>query len=305
MGNRVRGLAVWRPRARSLALVEQVEAIFAEYADFLPLTIRQIFYRLVGVHGYEKTEGAYKRLGDALNRARRSGIISWETIRDDGFQIQTPTAWDSPEQLAAAFLDGLHSFRLDRQDGQPLRLLIAVEAAGMLPQVQRIADQYGVPCYAAGGYDSTTAKYELAAYLSRASPVELLHIGDHDPSGVHLFKNLAEDVTALAADLAEEPDDLDIQFSRLAVTPEQIADLRLPTAPPKATDRRSFTGQTTQAEAIPPDTMAEIIRDAIRGRIDLDAFQETMERERQIRRMSRAEIGRLIRRLPATPGERS
>ena len=28
-------------------------------ADHLPLTIREILYRLVGAHGYEKTEQAY------------------------------------------------------------------------------------------------------------------------------------------------------------------------------------------------------------------------------------------------------
>ena len=33
-----------------------------EYEDYLPLTIRQIFYRLVGAHEYEKTERAYERL---------------------------------------------------------------------------------------------------------------------------------------------------------------------------------------------------------------------------------------------------
>jgi hypothetical protein len=165
----------------------------------------------------------------------------------------------------------------------------------MLPQVQRIADDFGVPCLASGGFDSTTGKYQLAEYLGRASPVELLHIGDHDPSGVWLFRNLAEDVAALAKDIAEQPDDLDIRFSRLAVTPEQIVSLDLPTAPPKPGDRRSFTGETTQAEAIPPDTLADIIRNGIESRIDPVALAYTMKRERRVRSMSLAEIAKLIR----------
>ena len=63
---RVRGFSPWRPIAKSLVLLETVQAILVEYAAYLPLTVRQIFYRLVGVHDYPKTERAYKNLGEML-----------------------------------------------------------------------------------------------------------------------------------------------------------------------------------------------------------------------------------------------
>jgi hypothetical protein len=47
-------------------------------------------------------------------------------------------------------------------------------------------------------------------------------------------------------------------FTRLAVTPAQITELELSTAPAKEIDRRSFAGETTQVEAIPPDVLAAI-----------------------------------------------
>jgi hypothetical protein len=53
---RARGLAPWSPEKATLALLDQVQGILAEYVDHLPLTIRQIFYRLVGAHDYKKTE---------------------------------------------------------------------------------------------------------------------------------------------------------------------------------------------------------------------------------------------------------
>ncbi len=116
-----------------------------EYADHLPLTIRQIFYRLVGAHGYDKTERAYDRLGEMLNRARRAGFVRFDAIRDDGVDMRVPTAWDDAEHLVGAIRSTITNFRLDRQRGQARRLLVAVEAAGMLPQVVRITAPYGIP----------------------------------------------------------------------------------------------------------------------------------------------------------------
>lgn len=59
---RPRGFATWRPRADTMVLVEQIRAVLAEYSEHLPMTARQLFYRLVGAHNYPKSEAAYERL---------------------------------------------------------------------------------------------------------------------------------------------------------------------------------------------------------------------------------------------------
>jgi site-specific DNA-methyltransferase (adenine-specific) len=63
---RPHGFAPWSPQPETLELLARVNAVLREYADHLPLTLRQIFYRLVGPHGYEKTERAYQRLSEHL-----------------------------------------------------------------------------------------------------------------------------------------------------------------------------------------------------------------------------------------------
>jgi hypothetical protein len=73
---RPRGIIAWNPHPKTHLLLDQVIAILDEYADYLPLTLRQIFYRLVGVYKYDKDEKAYERLGETLNKARRARIIS-------------------------------------------------------------------------------------------------------------------------------------------------------------------------------------------------------------------------------------
>jgi hypothetical protein len=61
----------WTPLPATQLLVDQVQAVPAEYAQQLPLTLRQIFYRLVGAHGYEKTRSS--RPGrDCQDRHRRA-----------------------------------------------------------------------------------------------------------------------------------------------------------------------------------------------------------------------------------------
>ena len=71
---RPRGLAPWRPQTQTLVLLGKVQAVLEEYADFLPLTVRQVFYRLVGAWDYPKTEQAYERLLEMMNRARRARL---------------------------------------------------------------------------------------------------------------------------------------------------------------------------------------------------------------------------------------
>lgn len=73
------GLEPWNPTDASLRIVAQVKEVLDEYSSYLPMTGRQIFYRMVGAHGYPKTERDYKNLLDKLNRARRGGFSSDST----------------------------------------------------------------------------------------------------------------------------------------------------------------------------------------------------------------------------------
>jgi hypothetical protein len=83
MAGRVKGFAPWKPQKRTAALLEYIEAVLEEYEEHLPLTIRQVFYRLVG-KGYPKTENFYATVQETCNRARRCGRLDFDAIRDDG-----------------------------------------------------------------------------------------------------------------------------------------------------------------------------------------------------------------------------
>ncbi len=289
---RPRGFAPWNPRPQTLALVQDMRGVLAEYRDHLPLTIRQTFYRLVATRGFLKTETAYARLCEAANRARRAGLIPFEAIRDDGAARYQATAWHDADAFLADMRGEAERFRLDRQEGQPVRLWVLCEAGGMAPMLARVAGRYGVPVLTSGGFDSVTAKHDLAQEMALAlghgmQRAEVLHLGDLDPSGEHLFSSLAEDVRAMAHALCGAAPG----FTRLAVTREQAAALDLPTAPPKPTDRRRFEGDTVQCEAIAPDVLSGILRDAIEARRDPEAEAIALAREADMRAALVAKLG--------------
>ena len=74
------------------------------------------------------------------------------------------------------------------------------------------------------------------------------------------------------------------KFVRIAVTPEQIEELSLAEAPAKKTDvRGNWVGGTVQAEAIDPRTLADIMRGAIEGHLDMRQLARDRAHEKDIR----------------------
>jgi hypothetical protein len=249
-------------------MVAAVQAVLEEYHDYLPMTLRQIFYRLVTQGAVEKTERGYSQLCEHMNRARRAGFIPMESIRDDGTTVRMAHDFDTEQEVRSYLHEIAGHARMDLQRGQDRRLEIWCEAAGMVPQLERVAHPFGVPIISSGGFDSLTAKHDMARRYAEQGNTLVLHIGDYDPSGVHIFSSLAEDITAFLEGL-----DVSVPFARLAVLPEQIELYQLPTAIPKKTDKRSFNdNRTVQAEAFDPVTLAQLVKYAIIQHLDMQAY---------------------------------
>lgn len=283
----------WRPRAATLDLLAAVEAILDRYADHLPVSIRQVFYAAVSDEVLEKTERGYRRLQETLGMARRSGRIPWEAIRDDSGAHALPTAFAGPAAFRAGLRRAAERYRLDRQKGQPVRLELWCEAAGMVPQLAALADPYGIPVYSGGGFNSLPGKRDAAlrAAADRPRGLCILSVGDLDPSGVHMPRALDEDVAAFAA-----AHDGRTELVRVAVTGDQVTEYGLPSAPAKPTDRRSYDESgTTQAEALPPDVLARLVRAAIEERRDAAVHEQLLAREAD-------ERARLLEDLDYRPG---
>jgi hypothetical protein len=266
---RPRGYAAWRPQRQSLELLADVRGVLDRYAAYRPLTIRQIFYALVGAERLAKTEAAYERLCERLNRARRARMTPFGAIRDDGVSVIQSEVYYGLQDFHDETARRAREYRRDRQDGQAVYVEQWTESAGMQPQLARVADEYSVPVYSCGGFASLSAVRSIAdRAVARDVPTVLLHVGDYDPSGESIFQHIVEDAGAFVeADptLARSA----IRAVRVALTAEQVAAYDLPTRPPKKSDSRTKTwkGGTCQLEALPPDVLAELVEEAIRAEL--------------------------------------
>ena len=289
---RPRGLAEWNPQSATRVLLDAVLAVIDEYRDLLPLTGRQVFYRLVATGIIDKTEKSYGNLLEKLNRARRAGIVPWNAIRDDGVTLNAPWSYTGPAAFWSELASSGHLYRRNRLDGQAVDLEVWVEAAGMVPQAERIARPYSIPVQSSGGFDSVTAKHAAARrFLTSERPTVVLHLGDLDPSGCALIDSLAEDIDAFCEGYGRPGI---VTFERIAVTPAQVVEHRLPTAPQKRTDRRGEEmAETVQAEAFSPDVLAEVIADGIADHVDPDQHDRVLAEELAERGEILAELERL------------
>lgn len=300
---RPKGYAAWRPHRKTREVLEQVQDILEAYREHLPLTIRQIFYRLVGAYGYPKTEAAYRRLCEYLVRARRARVIPFEAIRDDGLSVMEHRHYDGKEGFYRRVRLMGENYVQDKLANQAVDIRVYCEAEGMMPQLSRALAPYSVSVRSCSGFDSLSAKRELlewslATDLYDGKTPVVLHLGDYDPDGEGIFEAVREDVLAFMAD-----DDPGLAgqirssgaFRRVALTAHQVRRYGLPTAPPKESSSRTrnWSGEATcQLEALEPDDLARMLTTTVEGYLDLDVLNRDREAEITARR-------EIVRALPA------
>jgi len=283
---RARGyISSYTPQRRTRDLLDAAIDVLDEYRAHWPLTIRQIFYRLVGAHGYEKTEAFYGKLCHHLANARRARVIPFDVIRDDGVVTAPFEHFADADGFRAHVRRKAENFQRDKLASQRLHVEVWCEAAGMINQLAEVAEPYSIAVYSSSGFDSLTAKKGLADRICWiGKPAIILHLGDFDPSGASMFDVIGEDVHAFL-EVDRPYNDMTASFRRVALTADQVGRFGLPTAPAKASDSRAkaWVGNTCQLEALAPDQIADLLRAEIRAVVDdnqlrVDRTMEIAER---------------------------
>jgi hypothetical protein len=284
-----RKTAAYRARPikrRTKAEIDQIrEALDDRLRGDHPMTVRQVFYRVVSQGVIAKTENEYKNaVGRLLVSMRRSGQISFSWIADNTRWMRKPRTYSS---LEAALENTAQTYRRSLWDNQDVYVEVWTEKDALAGVVLEETRPWDVPLMVSKGFSSVTYLYEAAQTIAeQGKPAYLYYFGDHDPSGVHIDRVIEKRLRGFAPDA-------EIHFKRVAVTKDQIAQFELPTRPTKKTDSRSktFDGESVEVDAIRPRQLRDLVKNCISRHVDQDALRVLKvaeQSERQIlERLSR------------------
>lgn len=87
-----------------------------------------------------------------------------------------------------------------------------------------------------------------------------------------------------------------LEFKIVAVTPQQIQEMNLPTRPTKKTDTRSggFGDESVELDAIGPDVLRALVNDTLAGCFPAGAREELQRQQEQEREQIRARIREML-----------
>lgn len=258
-------------------VIDDANAIIEKYqAAGYRMTLRQLYYQFVSKNLLANTERNYKRLGSILNDARYAGLVDWSAIEDRNRQPYRPSQFNSLASLANT---ALASYRLDRWIGQDVFAELWVEKAALAGVLEPLADEWHVTLMVNRGYSSASAMYEAASrFRARDSAGLLFYLGDHDPSGEDMVRDIQSRFDLFGAT---------VKVVKIALTMEQVREYNPPPNPAKATDSRfakyqaAHGNESWEVDALPPDTLVSLIRDAFQRSVDRKAMEKVIERERK------------------------
>ncbi len=255
------------PRGMARESRDLIDASSAILSESQPDTVRGVCYKLfVRKLIPDMSKGSTKKMSRLLTIARERGTIPWGWIVDETRPVELAASWDDPDDYMESVWA---SYRKDRWNDQPERAIVASEKGTVGGVLRPVLTQWGVPFAIFHGFTSATAMKQLAERsVADRRPLTILYVGDHDPSGRHMSD---VDLPNRLADYGGEA-----RIERLAVVPEQIEALGLPTFPAsdKKTDSRhawfvGTHGQTCcELDALDANLLRRLIEGAILRYLD-------------------------------------
>lgn len=271
----------YRPQKNAKILIDQANQILSEaQADgWSSMTLRQLYYQFVSRGYIPNTVKDYKRLGRVVTDARYGGYISWSSIEDAGRNSYhfptTPTAQE--------VLEGIErSLNINPWKNQDTYIEVWVEKQALEATIARPASRLYTPYMACKGYLSASEAWRASLRFSQAlqdgKNCVLLHLGDHDPSGIDMTRdNRDRLVEFLPKDYFKN-----FEVKRIALNLDQVKEYAPPPNPAKEDDSRypkyraEFGDESWELDALRQNTIGDIISENIRDYIDQDLWDRDM-----------------------------
>lgn len=264
-------------RPASMQLIEIINGVIEEYtAQGYDLTLRQVYYQLVARDFIPNNERSYKNIGNLINDARLAGMIDWLAIQDRTRNLRRNSHWSSPSDIMGSVM---YSYAIDKRSDQPNYVEVWVEKDALIGIVQKEASLLDVPCFSCRGYVSASEMWAAAQRFIRQSHRErrvILHLGDHDPSGKDMTRDIAERLELFGAD---------VEVIRIALNWDQIDEYGPPPNPAKLSDSRAgayireYGCESWELDALEPKILSGLIRNNVYDLTDIDLLEKASSRE--------------------------
>lgn len=265
-------------RGKSLELIRLVNEVVDEYrAQGYELTLRQAYYQLVARGYIPNNERSYKNIGNLINDGRLAGLIDWHSITDRTRNLRGNSHWNNPASVIAS---AKYSYLLNKWEGQPNYVEVWVEKDALVDIVGQACYPLDTPFFSCRGYTSQSEMWGAAQrFISQNRHRDncyIIHLGDHDPSGIDMTRDIQERLNLFGAD---------VYVKRVALTMEQIGTYNPPPNPAKITDSRcskymeEFGDESWELDALEPKVITDLIKEQVTMYRDDEIYQAVCDRE--------------------------
>lgn len=230
---------------------------------------------------------SYKRLGTIISDARLAGETDWDAITDRTRNLESNSHWDGPADIIGTCAQ---QFQIDKWSDQDVRPEVWIEKDALIGVIEGVCSENDVAYFSCRGYTSQSEVWRAGRRLREHArdsqrPV-VIHLGDHDPSGIDMTRDIHDRVSMFA--------EQDVEVIRIALNMDQVEEYQPPPNPTKITDSRAgsymqdYGDESWELDALNPATLAELIQTTIFGLRDHSRWDEACEREKEMRQQLEA-----------------
>ncbi len=265
-------LHCYRPHrfnAHARRTVDRAQQIITELREQgYTLTLRQLYYQFVQRNWIPNEEREYKRLGRLVTHARECGEMDWYAIEDRG---RSAYGRDPEEDPTEVVNDIELKLKYDYWARQEDYIEVWVEKQALEGVIARPCNRQHVTYMACKGYLSASEAWRAGLRfrdaLDRGKRCTLIHLADHDPSGLDMTEDNRNRLQLFA-------EDQDVTIRRIALNMDQVEQYGPPPNPAKVTDSRHaayskrFGPNSWELDALEPKVLDALITDTILEYVD-------------------------------------
>jgi len=273
-----------RFRAATLEIITTSNEIITDYsAQGYDLTLRQLYYQMVSRDIIPNSQKEYDKLGRTISDARMAGLVDWSAIVDRTRGLKGNSHWSNPQSIMQSVA---YSYKIDKWAGQPNRVEVWIEKDALVGVISGVCQRLDIDYFSCRGYTSQSemwvAGQRLERYIDNGQRPIILHLGDHDPSGIDMTRDVTDRLETFMGGT---------KVQRIALNYDQVEQYSPPPNPAKTTDTRAadyieIHGHSSwELDALDPATISALIEDAVTQFRDDGLWGEATKRESRQREL--------------------